>query len=92
MPWYKKHKIHCILTKFKLPIQENSVRLRKMAVYDEEKKLWQSTTRPFDDDTEFSPGQRILNAISKHGSKLAQVSQNIFSKDFENHLIVYVIF
>lgn len=44
-----------------------------MAIFDKKNKLWQSlNNHPFDND-EISPGQRILNVLSTHGSKVAQV-------------------
>lgn len=44
-----------------------------MAKYDAVKKQWGSL-EPFQfDDPETSLGQRILNLLAKHGSKVAQV-------------------
>lgn len=49
-----------------------------MAVYDKENKLWQSPNQQlFNNDGRISPGQEILDAISAHGSKVAQVCINI---------------
>lgn len=43
-----------------------------MAVFDPDNKLWQSPLEQLSDE-EKSPGQLILDAITRHGSKLAQV-------------------
>lgn len=52
----------------------------KMAVYDKENMLWRSMEQHPFDDTEMSLGQRIWDAISVHGSKVAQVFSNYFGK------------
>lgn len=50
-----------------------------MAAYDKDSKLWQCLIQqPPNDDANKSPGQRILDAMSSHGSKVAQVFQKYF--------------
>lgn len=45
-----------------------------MEIFDEVNKLWQTPNpQQTSDDEEISPGLRILDAITAHGSKLAQV-------------------
>lgn len=45
-----------------------------MAVFDENSKLWRSSIdQQSYDDIKLSPGQRILDAFTAHGSKVAQV-------------------
>lgn len=45
-----------------------------MAVFDQQNKLWRSSLQQQSfDDVNISPGQRILDAIAAHGSKIAQV-------------------
>lgn len=49
-----------------------------MAKYDELKRQWESLEQPkFNNDPKLSLGQRILDLLSKHGPKLAQVIELI---------------
>lgn len=45
----------------------------KMAKFDAVKKQWGSLEPPAHNDSEALLGQRILNLLAKHGSKVAQV-------------------
>lgn len=45
-----------------------------MAIYDKENHLWQSPSQKVFHGAQISPGQKLLNAISVHGSKVAQVN------------------
>lgn len=57
-----------------------------MEIFDKEKKLWQTQNhqQPSDDE-QISPGHRMLDAITAHGSKLAQVFPLTFIVLFETY-------
>lgn len=44
-----------------------------MAVYDKKNNLWRSPKEKSFSHDDRSPGQRLLDVISAHGSKIAQV-------------------
>lgn len=50
----------------------------QMAKYDAVKRQWESLEPPkFNNDPKLSLGQRILDLLSKHGPKVAQVFEYI---------------
>lgn len=48
-----------------------------MAIFDTETKLWHTSFEQRMNDAEKSLGQLILDEMSAHGSKLAQVDFNL---------------
>lgn len=49
-----------------------------MAEYDGIKRQWKSLEQPkFNNDPKLSLGQRVLDLLSKHGPKVAQVFEHI---------------
>lgn len=51
-----------------------------MATFDKKNNLWRSLNHHPYNNGEISPGQRILDVLSTHGSKIAQVFLNSIIK------------